>query len=339
MSNTITTKEERTWKEKVSDYFVNDGPKLVFIIIWICGNIAVMAERWYHYAIVRKPLFDVLGHSLTAARCSAAAIKLNSALLLCTVLRNLLSWIRGTFLGTYLPIDKNIIFHRYIAWCTAAYSLVHVVAHYFNFNKFATATPAQLTVLGLKANPTQASLAFNALPGWSGHIITIVMVLMYSSAIKYIRSPMFNVFWYTHHLFILYFAVTSFHGASALLEPPTFWIWMIGPFVLYTIERTMRILRGNQDTILQLAIAHPSKVLELQMKKSTFKYKPGQYLFLNCPYIASHEWHPFTITSAPEEDFVSVHIRIVGDWTGDLYNFLNPNKKTRCCSRKSLVCT
>ena len=51
-----------------------------------------------------------------------------------------------------------------------------------------------------------------------------------------------------------------------MLEPPTFWIWMIGPFVLYTIERTMRILRGNQDTILQLAIAHPSKVLELQMK-------------------------------------------------------------------------
>lgn len=66
----------------------------------------------------------------------------------------------------------------------------------------------------------------------------------------------------------------------------------------------------------------------------------GQYLFLNCPYIAGQEWHPFTISSAPEEDFVSVHIRvrifqefslisfqIVGDWTGDLWNFLNPDKK------------
>lgn len=46
------------------------------------------------------------------------------------------------------------------------------------------------------------------------------------------------------------------------------------------------------------------------MKKSEFKYKPGQYLFLNCPYIAKYEWHPFTITSAPEEDYVSVHIRV-----------------------------
>lgn len=100
-------------------------------------------------------------------------------------------------------------------------------------------------------------------------------------------------------------------GASGLLEPPNFWLWVIGPCFFYAIERTVRVLRGNQDTILQLAVAHPSKVIELQMKKASFKYKPGQYLFLNCPYIAKYEWHPFTITSAPEEDYVSVHIRVI----------------------------
>jgi len=64
-----------------------------------------------------------------------------------------------------------------------------------------------------------------------------------------------------------------------------------------------------------------------QLKKNTFTYRPGQYLFLNCPYIAKYEWHPFTISSAPEEDFVSMHIRIVGDWTNDLWTLLNQNKK------------
>jgi len=63
------------------------------------------------------------------------------------------------------------------------------------------------------------------------------------------------------------------------------------------------------------------------LKKASFKYKPGQYLFLNCPYIGAQEWHPFTISSAPEEDYVGLHIRIVGDWTGDLWNLLNPDKK------------
>eukprot|EP01114_Cavostelium_apophysatum_P013973 TRINITY_DN3498_c0_g2_i1.p1 TRINITY_DN3498_c0_g2~~TRINITY_DN3498_c0_g2_i1.p1 ORF type:complete len:525 (+),score=130.81 TRINITY_DN3498_c0_g2_i1:127-1701(+) len=320
-------RDERTTTEKISDYFVNDGVKLVFIVLWFIGNVACFSERYYQYTKVRTDVFDILGHGLPMARGAAAAIKLNTALLLCTVLRNFLSFLRGTFLGSVLPVDKNIVFHRYIAWTTLFWTAVHIMAHMFNYNKFATADPTELDeVLGM-AVPTQAALAYTTLAGTTGHLVTLIMVLMYSSAIKYIRSPMFNVFWFTHHLFILFFILLCFHGAGALLEPPTFWMWFIGPGFLYTIERTIRLLRGSQDTILQLAIAHPSKVLELQMKKSSFKYKSGQYLFLNCPYVANQEWHPFTISSAPEEEFVSVHIRIVGDWTGDLWNFLNPDKK------------
>ncbi len=37
------------------------------------------------------------------------------------------------------------------------------------------------------------------------------------------------------------------------------------------------------------------------------------------PSVASTEWHPFTITSAPGDPFISVHIRVVGDWTGALW--------------------
>lgn len=62
---------------------------------------------------------------------------------------------------------------------------------------------------------------------------------------------------------------------------------------------------------------HPSKVLELQMHKHGFSMEVGQYIFVNCPSISSLERHPFTLTSAPEEDF-SIHIRAVGDWTENL---------------------
>jgi len=156
----------------------------------------------------------------------------------------------------------------------------------------------------------------------------LIMVLMYSSAIRYIRSPMFNVFWFTQHLFILYFPLMIVHGSFGLYEGyPPYWAFVVLPGFFYLVERTIRVLRGNQDTILQMAIAHPSKVLELQLKKNSLKFKPGQYIFLNCPYIAKYEWHPYTISSSPEEDFVSVHVRIVGDWTTDLWNLLNPNRR------------
>jgi hypothetical protein len=44
---------------------------------------------------------------------------------------------------------------------------------------------------------------------------------------------------------------------------------------------------------------------------------------LQCPALGK-EWHPFTITSAPEQDYVSVHIRCRGDWTKALQAKLNP---------------
>ncbi|RZC66955.1 hypothetical protein C5167_010647 [Papaver somniferum] len=63
----------------------------------------------------------------------------------------------------------------------------------------------------------------------------------------------------------------------------------------------------------------PGNVFSLTMSKPQgFKYKSGQYIFLQCPTISSFEWHPFSITSAPGDDYLSVHIRTVGDWTQEL---------------------
>jgi len=102
-------------------------------------------------------------------------------------------------------------------------------------------------------------------------------------------------------------------------------MWIIGPLVLYLIERILRIIRGKEKSVIVQAIQHLSRVLEIRMKKAEFNYSPGQYIFLSCSYIADFEWHPFTISSCPDGDYLSVHIRIVGDWTGKLHSLLNPD--------------
>lgn len=75
---------------------------------------------------------------------------------------------------------------------------------------------------------------------------------------------------------------------------------------------------NNSVAVIQV-VSHPSRVLELQMKKRNFKMAPGQYVLIQCPSVSWLEWHPFTLTSAPQEDFFSVHIRVAGDWTEALY--------------------
>lgn len=55
--------------------------------------------------------------------------------------------------------------------------------------------------------------------------------------------------------------------------------------------------------------------MEIQFYKPSMKYKAGQWLFLQVPDVSSTQWHPFTITSCPFDEYVSVHVRQVGDFT------------------------
>ena len=45
-------------------------------------------------------------------------------------------------------------------------------------------------------------------------------------------------------------------------------------------------------------------------------------MFINLPVISKFEWHPFTISSAPErQDVLTFHIRSVGGWTNKLHEY------------------
>ena len=55
-------------------------------------------------------------------------------------------------------------------------------------------------------------------------------------------------------------------------------------------------------------------------KPEGFKHLPGDWVFIKVPKISSVEWHPFTISSAPErEDVFTLHVRGLGNWTNRLY--------------------
>jgi len=50
-----------------------------------------------------------------------------------------------------------------------------------------------------------------------------------------------------------------------------------------------------------MAQVFPSRVTHLVIKKpANFAFHPGDYVFVKIKSIASFEWHPFTISSAPE---------------------------------------
>jgi NADPH oxidase len=125
---------------------------------------------------------------------------------------------------------------------------------------------------------------------------------------------------------VVFFASLLAHGSFCFItnDPgkpdkcrggPAFYKWWLFSCVCYLFDRLYREYRGSRTTSISKIIHHPAKVMELQFQKPELVYKPGQYIYLKCPAISWMEWHPFTLTSCPQENHYSVHIRAVGPWT------------------------
>ena len=50
------------------------------------------------------------------------------------------------------------------------------------------------------------------------------------------------------------------------------------------------------------------------------------------------EWHPYTLTSAPDDPFLSVHIQVCGDWTSAVYDYLSEYVETTQVCQDSCLC-
>lgn len=69
----------------------------------------------------------------------------------------------------------------------------------------------------------------------------------------------------------------------------------------------------------------PSDVIKIKFyRPPNFKYLSGQWVRLSCTAFKSEEFHSFTLTSAPHENFLSCHIKAQGPWTWKLRNFFDP---------------
>ena len=130
----------------------------------------------------------------------------------------------------------------------------------------------------------------------------------------------FQLFYWFHMCTIPWLFIMLLHGKK-------FWIWIMLPFFCYLIEKLLKYRKTSSnkfgDTIITEAFVLPSKVVHLVIRKPPkFYFKPGDYVFMNIPAIAKYEWHPFSISSAPENSkFIWLHIRACGNWTNKLYSY------------------
>nr|KAF6486213.1 hypothetical protein HJG63_014284 [Rousettus aegyptiacus] len=272
-----------------------------------------------------------LGVSVMVAKGCGQCLNFDCSFIVVLMLRRCLTWLRATWLAQVLPLDQNIQFHQLMGYVVVGLSLVHTVAHIVNFALQAQSesSPFRFWELLLTTRPGIGWVHGLASP--TGVALLLLLLLMFVCSSPCIRrSGHFEVFYWTHLSYLPMWLLLILHG-------PNFWKWLLVPGTLFFLEKAIGLAVSRMAALCIVEVnLLPSKVTHLLIKRPPlFNYRPGDYLYLNIPAIARYEWHPFTISSAPEQrDTIWLHIRSQGQWTNRLYESFKASDPVGCGSKR-----
>ncbi|KAG7378508.1 hypothetical protein PHYPSEUDO_009966 [Phytophthora pseudosyringae] len=213
---------------------------------------------------------------------------------------------------TGIPFERALFYHKLFAYATILLTALHAFSYQLADDE------------GEEGDKDAAKR--------TGAIAFVAMIFMYVLSLNKIRRRYFELFVRVHWiLFIVVIVAAVAHGAFfALFGIVPWFVDMLYRLVFRArtylrgsskmtkgSERYMGIVARDQVSVHAL----PGNITRIQfprVRKDTgeaFEYAAGQYAFLCIPTISSFEWHPFTISSSPNEAIVTFHIKGLGDWT------------------------
>lgn len=295
----------------------------------------VFAERAHYYSVEREHagLRRIAGYGVTVTRGAASAMMFTYCPLLITMSRNLITFFRETSLHRFFPWDSMHFLHKYIAFWALFFTMVHVIGHSINLYHISTQSSGDLNCIFREYFRAQDVLAsfqywtFTTVTGLTGVALTLIVIVMYVFALPYARRYVFNAFWTTHKFYFWLYLFNIMHGSARLVQPPLFWLYLLPCLVIFVIDKMISVSRNKIQIGVISAELLPSDVTALIFKRPpSFEYKSGQWVRVACLNLGESEYHPFTLTSAPHEEHLSLHIRAVGPWTTNIRELYDPDR-------------
>lgn len=265
-----------------------------WVLAWAVANIALFTAGMTASADGPSDILRRVG------RATGWCIELDGALILLPVMRRLLTRLRASRLGRAVPVDDALAFHKLLGQALAALALVHAVALLAAYAR------------GHGAPALGAYITETARGSTGGMLLGVFAVLWALAQGPVRRSRHFELFFYSHLLYIAWIGL-------ALAHAPGMTVWLALPVLAFAAEHTARTGRRGVRSIAVAARALRSGVTRLDLQRPPgFTFSPGDYVFLCVPAVAKYEWHPFTLSGAPEREALTAHVRALGNWTAAL---------------------
>ena len=290
--------ERRSWAQRLGRLLDNRAVTLVCLGAWLLANVVLFASGAFAYR--------ASGGWVMLARGCGACLNFNGALILIPVMRRLLTRVRQVRSLRALPVDDAIAFHRLVGHTMFGLALVHTGAHWANYQARGASGDS---VLGESADWALRMAAVPAVQ--SGMALLLVYALMWGFSFLR-RSKNFELFYFTHWLYLVWFGLLLLHG-------PVFYLWATVPLIGFALDWVLRRRSSAKATEVLLLEPLASRVTRVELARPEgFTQQAGDYAFLRIPELAKHEWHPFTISSAPERERLTMHVRSAGNFTSAL---------------------
>ena len=156
----------------------------------------------------------------------------------------------------------------------------------------------------------------------SGIVLVSLMGALLIFSFFPIRRWVFEIFLKLHWVLFIGVVIAAFvHEAGTVAIGAGVWLFDI-------LCRCIVLWRNRQNSANVMMTRLPADVVRLTFKKGTFRYLPGQYVFICIPKVSYFEWHPFSISSSPHNDEVHLHVRVLGNWTKQLYEKADSTETT-----------
>jgi len=221
--------------------------------------------------------------------------------------------------------ESLLVYHQLLGYLLIALVLVHIFLWWIVFSQQGT-FPHDIFAVPLLYHKDNFTVPL-------AMVSTVVMfVVMGGLSLPFVRRFHYDLFYWSHHLSLGIFLMMLWHSTMS-------WYYIAVGLTLWAADHAIRLYRcvgikvrvesatvegGGNIVHLSYSISRPASMLQgrypfAKTRQSALEHAAGQYCFLNIPLVSQLAWHPFTISSSPDESSTHHHIKVLGlgsdQWT------------------------
>lgn len=309
------------WR-RIRSYWAVHGPEIVFLGVVIGMQCAF--GIWQLVKYQTTPGYrEAFGWGVVMAKTCAGALYPTFFFLILSMSRYFSTWLRRSYhISRFFNWDLSQEFHIRISCVAILLATLHALGHLtgsFVHGSDPKNEDAVADALGPDMVPRPYIDYVRSLPGFTGITALGLFYILSLLSIPQVRKWNYEIFQLGHLLMFPIIGLMMAHGTAALLQWPMFGYFLAFPTLLVLVERAVRVCLGFHR------IKATMKVLDKETVEITavipserlWKYKAGQYIFLQVPKISFFQWHPFTVSFCRGNKMM-LHIKTDGNWTAKL---------------------